>query len=176
MNIKHVLTALAGAASLAAALPAAAEEHGRGYDHRGRGEITVRTERGQFSVDRGDRLYYRLADRPYGFRPGRTYVYTDRCNRSGCLVLEFAGDRNARPGNRFFAPYLPDGRRAWRGDDDWRRDNRAYRGSDQDWRGDAGDRGRDDQLEGGPNDRGGRDDGNGGNDRRDDGNRARGSH
>src|SRR5262245_52467415 len=95
--------------------------YGYAQNWHGRGGITVRTQRGQFTVDRGDRLFYRLTDRPYRFRPGMTYVYTDRCNRDGCLVLEF-NRWERRPTDRFFAPYIRADRLAWNDDHgQWRR-------------------------------------------------------
>ncbi|MEJ0059647.1 MAG: hypothetical protein WDM79_08805 [Terricaulis sp.] len=61
--------------------PAAADYNDghRGYDRGRNREITIRMNHSQFSVDRGDRLFYRLTDRPYNFRPGYTYAYTDDC-------------------------------------------------------------------------------------------------
>jgi hypothetical protein len=88
----------------------------------------------QFSVDRGDRLFYRLTDRPYNFRPGYTYAYTDDCNRRGCEVLVFNG-RGGRPVDRIFAPRPGYGR-------DWRDGGRRV---EQDRRGDRYSDDRDDR-------------------------------
>jgi hypothetical protein len=117
MKTKLFAAALAAALTLGA-LPAAAHEYdrgGRGQDGRGRGraEITIRNDGRVFSVDRGDRLFYRLLDRPYHFRPGLTYAYTDRCNRHGCVAFVFDG-RSRRPIDRIFAPHLPNRANAWR--------------------------------------------------------------
>src|SRR5262245_3486054 len=87
MKKKNFAAALVTAAlALTAALPAAAQDYrgrgdgygqnyggyGRGGDFR-RAEITVRNNGRTFSFDRGDRLFYRLLDRPFNFRPGLTY-------------------------------------------------------------------------------------------------------
>lgn len=83
-------------------------------DHRGRAEITVRTNGRTMTFDRGDRMFYRLVDRPFNFRPGLTYAYTDRCNRNGCVAFVFDG-RSRRPVDRIFAPHLREARGyAWR--------------------------------------------------------------
>jgi hypothetical protein len=105
MKLNAIIAGVAAAFTLGAALPAAAHDNDRGYgyDRRGRGEITIRMHHSQFSVDRGDRLFYRLTDRPYNFRPGYTYAYTDDCNRWGCRVLVF-DRRGGRPIDRIFAP------------------------------------------------------------------------
>jgi hypothetical protein len=126
----------------------------RNWD-RGRATITVRNDGRTFTFDRGDRNFYRLLDRPFHFRPGLTYSYTDRCNRQGCVVFVFDG-RSRRPIDRVFAPHLPDRRfvwrqargfdgrynrygrydrddRSWNNDDDRRyRDGRDNRGADND--------------------------------------------
>lgn len=145
MKSKYIVAAIVSALALGgAAAPAFADDfrgpgYGPGYGNAyhqdwrqdGRGQITVRTQRGQFTVDRGDRMFYRLTDRPYRFRPGFTYLYTDRCNRDGCMVLEFA--RWSRmPTDRFFAPYVRFERIAWDRDDRWGQDFRDFRGS-QNW-------------------------------------------
>ena len=132
MKSKLIVAAIVSALTLGAALPAAADDFrdfGRGYhqDWRGRSDITVRTERGQFTVDRNDRLFQRLTDRPYRFRPGFTYIYTDRCNRDGCMVLEMSR-WSQQPTDRFFAPYVRFERVAWNRDDSWRQDDRAFNG------------------------------------------------
>lgn len=119
MKTRHFLAAAMAVLTLAAAGAAAAQGYGRGHD-RQRAEITIRDDGRQFSVDRNDRLFYRLIDRPYHFRPGLTYAYTDRCNRNGCSVLVFS-ERSRRPVDRIFAPRLPN-RGDWRDDD--RRDGR----------------------------------------------------
>jgi len=166
MKIK-LLAAVVAALTLATAGTVSAQsfdrdrygESGR-YDRgewRGRAEIVVRTNSGRTLVfDRGDRMFYRLLDRPFHFRPGLTYAYTDRCNRYGCVAFVFDG-RHRRPVDRIFAPHLREARgygwrdhrgfdrdynrfgrydrddRNWDNDDDRRyRDGRDRRG-DHDW-------------------------------------------
>jgi hypothetical protein len=141
MKTKLFAAALA-ALTLGASLPAAAQDFRRGdefrRDDRHRAEITIRNDGRTFSFDRRDRMFYRLLDRPYHFRPGLTYAYTDRCNRNGCLVFVF-NERSRRPIDRVFAPQLPrrldarwdgrDGRWDDRDDrDDHRRDRDGRRG------------------------------------------------
>lgn len=87
--------------------------------------INVRVNGRQFSVNHGDRLFYRLLDRPYGFRPGLTYAYTDRCNRFGCVVFVY-DDYRRRPVDRIFAPHLPMRNYAWRDDRRFDSDYRGY--------------------------------------------------
>jgi hypothetical protein len=82
-------------------------------DRRGRAEIVVRKDGRVMSFDRGDRMFYRLIDRPYNFRPGLTYAYTDRCNRQGCIAFVFDG-RHRRPVDRIFAPHLRHALYNWR--------------------------------------------------------------
>lgn len=105
------------------ALPASAQDyrhHRRGSDYRP-AEITVRTDRGEFTVDRGDRLYYRLMEGPYHFKDGRTYTYTDNCHRSGCEVIVYDPYGRQRRYDRIIAPPIPGERgRGWEG----RRDRR----------------------------------------------------
>lgn len=133
MKTKLIAAALVSALTLGAALPAAAQDfrgadrgaYGYQQDWRTRGQITVRTQRGQFSVDRGDRMFWRLTERPFRFRPGFTYIYTDRCNRDGCLVIETRGRHMT---DRFFAPYVRFERTNWNRDDQWRNDSRDFRG------------------------------------------------
>lgn len=171
MKTKLFAAALA-ALTLGASLPAAAQDFDRGHrgggyednfrrgDHWRRAQITIRNDGRQFSVDRGDRLFYRLLDRPYNFRPGLTYAYTDRCNRFGCVVFVF-NNRDRRPIDRIFAPHLPSPRYAWREARGFDRDYHGYGRYDRDDRGwyndddrryrDGRD-GRDDRwLDGGPN-------------------------
>ncbi|MES1197545.1 MAG: hypothetical protein ABUL55_02860 [Pseudomonadota bacterium] len=140
MKLKHIAGVGLTALMLGAALPATAQDYGRAYDRgygdhdgwRGRGEIRVRTPRADFAVSRGDRLFYRLTDEPYNFRPGFTYVYTDRCDRGGCDVLVLRdGDR--RPVAHVFAPRISfefagrdDRGEAWRGDDHGAPDRDQY--------------------------------------------------
>jgi hypothetical protein len=121
MKTKLFAAALA-ALTLATAGAASAQsfEHdrygGEGRYERGRdrAEITVRTNGRTMSFNRGDRMFYRLVDRPFNFRPGMTYAYTDRCNRNGCVAFVFDG-RSRRPVDRIFAPHLRDARGyAWR--------------------------------------------------------------
>ena len=146
MKTKLFAAALAALTLGAASMPAAAQDYGRserdgGYrysnyhgDRDGdfrRGDrrwqpfqITIRSNGREFSVGRGDRLFFRLLDRPYGFRPGLTYAYTDRCNRYGCVAFVF--DHNhRRPIDRIFAPHLPMPNYAWR---QMRGFDGAYRG------------------------------------------------
>jgi len=114
---KTLFAAAMAALSLVSVSAASAQDYrrpGGGPDWRRHAEITVRTPGGrQFDVERGDRLFYRLMERPYHFRPGMTYAYTDRCNRNGCIVFVFDEFRR-RPVDRIFAPHLPDRRHAWR--------------------------------------------------------------
>lgn len=110
MKTKLFAAALA-ALTLISATAASAQNY-RG-DWRQRAEITVRNDGRTFSFNRGDRMFYRLLDRPFHFRPGMTYSYTDRCNRQGCVVFVFDG-RQRRPIDRIFAPQLPDRRFVWR--------------------------------------------------------------
>jgi hypothetical protein len=114
------------------------------------------------TFNRNDRLFYRLLDRPYSFRPGMTYAYTDRCNRQGCIAFVFDG-RHRRPVDRIFAPHLRHALYNWResrGFDrnynsfgDYNRDDRNWNNEDdrlyrqgRDGRG----RDRDDDLDGSP--------------------------
>ena len=116
MKTKVFAAALA-ALALGASLPAAAQDFRRGDGFRGeqrhRAEITIRNDGRTLSFDRRDRMFYRLLDRPYHFRPGLTYSYTDRCNRFGCVVFVFDG-RQRRPIDRIFAPHVPVRAYAWR--------------------------------------------------------------
>ncbi len=110
MKTKLFAAALA-ALTLASATAASAQNY-RG-DWRRNAEITIRNDGRTMSFDRRDRMFYRLLDRPFHFRPGMTYAYTDRCNRQGCVVFVFDG-RHRRPVDRIFAPQLPDRRFVWR--------------------------------------------------------------
>jgi hypothetical protein len=134
MKTKLFAAALA-ALALGAALPAAAQDFRRGDgfrgDHRHRAEITIRNDGRTFSFDRGDRLFYRLLDRPYHFRPGLTYSYTDRCNRFGCVVFVF-DNRHRRPIDRIFAPHLPMRAYAWRQARDFDRNYNRFGQFDRD--------------------------------------------
>jgi hypothetical protein len=129
MNTRSILAAFAALFALALAAPASAQNYQRNWQGQG-GAIHVVTQRGQLNVQRGERLFQYLGARPYRFRPGHTYIYTDRCNRSGCLVVELAG---RRPVDRFFAPYIPRGVEFYGRGGGWEADNRAFRGSDRDW-------------------------------------------
>ena len=156
--------------TLGVSVPATAHEFGRdprggGYsnsDLRGgpwrRADITIRNSNGrQFSVDRGDRLFYRLLDRPYNFRPGLTYAYTDRCNRFGCIVFVF-NDRSRRPVDRIFAPHLRMPQYAWREHRGFDRNYQSfgrYERDDRNWNNDD-DRQYRDGRDGGWNDDNGR--------------------
>lgn len=115
---KTLFAAALAALTLASVTTASAQDYRRGGERgdqwRRNAEITIRTNTGrQFDVERGDRLFYRLLDRPYSFRPGMTYAYTDRCNRAGCIVFVFDGHRR-RPVDRIFAPHLPNRMMAYR--------------------------------------------------------------
>ncbi len=150
------------------------DRDGRG-DGRGRQEITIRKDGRVMTFDRGDRMFYRLQDRPFRFEPGLTYSYTDRCNRNGCVAFVFTR-HSRRPIDRIFAPHLQMRGYAWReardfdrnygrfgrydrDDRNWRNDDeRNYRdgrnGRDDDRYDDRDGRGRDDRrLEGGPTQR-----------------------
>ncbi len=160
MKTKIFAAALA-ALTLVTAGAAAAQDFRRGErdrdwdrdwgDRRGRAEIVVRKDGRVMSFDRGDRMFYRLVDRPYNFRPGLTYAYTDRCNRQGCIAFVF-DRRHRRPVDRIFAPHLRHALYNWRegrgfdrgynrfggyerDDRNWRNeDDRRFReGRDRDW-------------------------------------------
>jgi len=160
MKNKLFAAALAAVTLAGVALPAAAQDFrgdgrgdynqqfrgDRGNDWRMRNQINVRVDGRQFSFDRQDRAFYRLSDRPFNFRPGLTYVYTDRCSRGSCMVLVFS-QRSRAPIDRTWAPRLDrrfffangdrDGRFDGRGDGRW--DNRGDDGrfdGDRDHRGD----------------------------------------
>lgn len=155
MKTKLFAAALA-ALTLGVSLPAAAQnsdrDHRGGNDQRGgyndRGyndnnfnnnsrwqrDITIRANGRQFDVERGDRLFYRLLARPFNFRPGLTYAYTDRCNRNGCVVFVF-NERSRRPIDRIFAPHPPMPRYAWRASRGLDRNYRSFGSYDRDDRG-----------------------------------------
>lgn len=108
----------------------------RRYDQRGdwrqRAAITVRKDGRVMVFDRGDRMFYRLLDRPFHFRPGLTYAYTDRCNRNGCIAFVFDG-RHRRPIDRIFAPHLREARGyAWRENRRFDRDYSRFGSYDRD--------------------------------------------
>jgi hypothetical protein len=114
------------------------DNRGRGWDDDDRRwggrEIRIRDGRRSFSIDRGDRLFHRVQQSPFLFRPGHTYVYdTDRCQRDGqCRVYEYAPGRR-RPTNSMIAPRINARGDRWDDDDhrgrDRDRDGRRY--SDQ---------------------------------------------
>jgi hypothetical protein len=133
MKTKLFAAALA-ALTLASASAAGAQEFRRGDGWRHRAEITIRNDGRTFSFDRGDRMFYRLLDRPYHFRPGMTYAYTDRCNRFGCVVIVF-DDFRRRPVDRIFAPHLPMRGYAWRQARGFDGSYRAFGRFDRDERG-----------------------------------------
>ena len=118
-------------------------------DWRMRNQINVRQDGRLLSFDRSDRMFYRLMDRPFNFRPGLTYVYTDRCARDYCMVLAFSRfsrgpvDRAWAPRlGRFFFAANRDGRFDGRGDGRWNdRDHDGRFDGDRPYRGDGGDRG-----------------------------------
>lgn len=161
---KTLFAAALAALTLASVTAASAQDYrrGGGHDWRRHAEITVRTHSGRvFEVERGDRLFYRLLDRPYNFRPGMTYAYTDRCNRAGCIVFVFDGHRR-RPVDRIFAPHLPNRMQAWREARDFDRSYDRYGRYDRDHRNWNNDYDRDyrDERDGRRDDRrGGRDGG-----------------
>ncbi|WP_395644475.1 hypothetical protein [Terricaulis sp.] len=166
---KTIFAAAIAALTLGMAMPAAAQDYrdgrgggyndGRGYndgydrdgygrnDFRGRGQINIRSNDGRyFSFDRRDRNFDMFVNRPYAFRPGLTYVYSNRCDRRGCLVTVFS-QRDRRPVDRFMAPQLP----RWM-DANWRQhDGRDGRWDSRrdDWGRDGGwdERARDRQYE-----------------------------
>ena len=179
MKTKFFAAALA-ALTLATAGAASAQDFRRGDrdwdrggrdDWRGRQEITIRKDGRVMVFDRGDRMFYRLQDRPFRFEPGLTYAYTDRCNRQGCVAFVF-DNRHRRPIDRIFAPHLQMRGYGWReardfdrsynrfgrydrDDRNWNNDDdRNYRdgrdGRFDDRRDDRNRRDRGDWLEGGP--------------------------
>jgi hypothetical protein len=79
-------------------------------------------------------MFFRLTERPFNFRPGLTYSYTDRCNRQGCIAFVFDG-RHRRPIDRIFAPHLRDARYAWREHRGFDRNYGAFGRYDRDERG-----------------------------------------
>jgi hypothetical protein len=130
--MKKSLFAAALAAITLASAGAASAQDWRGEGWRRNAEITVRTSQGRaITAERGDRLFYRLLDRPYNFRPGMTYAYTDRCNARGCVVFVFDG-RNRRPVDRIFAPHLQHRNYAWRQARDFDRNYDRYGRYDRD--------------------------------------------
>ncbi len=118
MKMKLFAAALA-AITLVTASGASAQDFRRDRDWerrgewRGRYEITVRKDGRVMTFNRDDRLFYRLLDRPFNFRPGLTYAYTDRCNRQGCIAFVF-DRRHRRPIDRIFAPHLRHAFYNWR--------------------------------------------------------------
>ncbi len=139
MKTKLFAAALA-ALTLATAGVASAQDHRRGdppmgtalrdFD-RARAPITIRNDGRSFTFNRGDRMFYRLLDRPYNFRPGMTYAYTDRCNRHGCVAFVFDG-RHRRPVDRIFAPHVQMRGWAWREARDFDRNYGRFGRFDQD--------------------------------------------
>jgi hypothetical protein len=135
MKNKLFAAALAAVTIMTAGV-ASAQDYRRGDrndrgDYRHRAEITIRKDGRTFDFDRGDRMFYRLLDRPFHFRPGLTYAYTDRCNRQGCVAFVFDG-RHRRPVDRIFAPHLP--MRGWavRESRDWDRNYNRFGRYDRD--------------------------------------------
>jgi hypothetical protein len=102
--------------------------------HWGRANITIRDDGRVFQVNRDDRMFYRLLDRPYRFQPGLTYSYTDRCNRFGCVVFVFDG-RSRRPIDRIFAAHLPMRWYRWQETRGFDSDYRGFGRYDRDERG-----------------------------------------
>jgi hypothetical protein len=135
MKTKFIAAALAALTIGAFAMPAAAQNYdrqetsyrgdgwrgdgGRGDHYRGgdrdwrRSEITIRNNGRTMTFDRDDRMFHRLLSRPFSFRPGLTYAYTDRCNRFGCVAFVF-DDQHRRPIDRIFAPHLQMRGYGWR--------------------------------------------------------------
>ena len=164
MSVKFFAAALA-ALTLVTAGAASAQDWRRGRDNdrdwssnaNVRAAITVRKDGRMMTFARGDRMFYRLIARPFNFRPGFTYAYTDRCNRQGCIAFVFDG-WHRRPIARIFAPHLRDARYAWRESRDFDGNYNRFGDYDRDERGwnNNDDRqyrqGRDqgDYLEGGP--------------------------
>lgn len=103
----------------------------RGDRGRGRAAITIRDDGRVFQINRDDRLFYRLQDRPYRFQPGLTYSYTDRCNRHGCVVFVF-DNHSRRPIDRIFAAHLPMRGYAWRQARDFDRNYNGFGRYDRD--------------------------------------------
>lgn len=103
MTLKPMLAAAAATLSLTA-LPAEAS-HDRGRDRwQGRpAEITVRTDRGSFTVDPGDRLYWRLKSNPFKFKDGRIYEYR-RCYRGNACDVLVIDPYGRQRFNRIVAP------------------------------------------------------------------------
>lgn len=139
MKTKLFAAALA-ALTLTTAGAAAAQDYRRGdrdgprYERdfdRVRATITIRNDGRTFTFSRGDRMFYRLLDRPYNFRPGMTYAYTDRCNRNGCVAFVF-DNRNRRPIDRIFAPHVQMRGWAWREARDFDRTYGRFGRFDQD--------------------------------------------
>lgn len=95
MKFKIFAAALAALTVGALAQTASAQDF-RGHNEfrtdwrRSGDEIVVRQNGRTMAFDRGDRLFYRLMDRPYNFVPGLTYAYTDDCDRFGCRVMVLA--------------------------------------------------------------------------------------
>lgn len=173
MKRKFFSAIFALALCAAGASPAIAHERDQGRDSYRHSpalrmmDISVRVRGRTFEFGYGDRMFMRLIDAPYSFVPGLNYVYTDRCNRSGCVVFVYDGYRD-RPVDRIFAPHLPLRGYAWRQARDFDPRYERYGGYDRDdrtfddrWRydGERGDNRRDSDgrgwndgsgLEGGP--------------------------
>ena len=163
MKNKLFAAALTAVMLAGTALPAVAQDFRGNYnqdfrgdsnqqfrgDWRMRNQITVRQDGRLVTFDRHDRLFYRLMERPFNFRPGLTYVYTDRCGGNQCMVLAFS--RSSRgPVDRTWAPRLGrfffaadrNGRFDGRGDGRWNdRDHDGRLDGDRDYRGDGRDGG-----------------------------------
>lgn len=110
MNVKLLLAATAAAVTLTA-LPASAQYYGYRYHNDYYGgyrpqTITVRENGRQFTVDRGDRLYWELRAGPYHFKDGHVYTYTNRCGYAGgeCLVRVYDPYSRNMPYNTTTAP------------------------------------------------------------------------
>lgn len=101
MNAKLVLAAAAGALALATS-PASAQYFGDYRPHT----IIVREHAREFTVNRGDRLYWELRAGPYHFKDGVIYTYTNRCWYGGgeCLVRVYDPYSNDDPNSTTTAP------------------------------------------------------------------------
>ena len=102
MNLKPILAAAAASVSLAALPAAASHDRGDRWDRRP-SEITVRTDRGSFTVDRGDSLYWRLKSNPFKFKDGHIYEY-GRCYRGNACDVLVIDPYGRQRFNRIVAP------------------------------------------------------------------------
>jgi hypothetical protein len=101
--MKKLLAAIVAALTLTAAGAASAQGHRPWDGWRGRDVITVRDHGRVYTFNENDRIFYRLLESPFAFRPGNVYVYTDECRRDQCQVIIYARDRRQSLG-RLWAP------------------------------------------------------------------------